>query len=671
MKEGDKKKGRLINELADLHQRIWVPEDSYRGITGLEPGDHLCCLYETEEEHRAVLTPFLRQGLERGEKVLYIVDTHTAEDVLGYLQEEGLEVGPYLARRQLVVLNQAEAYMSQGVFDPERMIALLQAEIERALADGYSALRVAGEMTWALQGLPGSERLIEYEARLNEFFPGSKCLAMCQYDQRRFDPAVLLNVLRSHPLAVVGRVVYDNFYYIPPADMLRGDRSAAELRHWLANLAERKWAEEVLTASVRQWQNTLDAINDAVCLLDLKGRTLQCNEAIRELLRKPSSEIIGHTCWELMCGASEPIEGCPIVRMWETHHRETMVLPMGDRWLEVVVDPVLDDSGALIGAVHIMTDISERKQAEEALRESEERYRSLVETSPDAITLTDLGTNIIMANQQAALLHGFQNVEEMLSSVRDATDLIAPRDRQRAIDNAQKTLEMGSIRNIEYTFLRKDGTTFPAELSASLIVDAEGNPKAFTAVTRDITERKQAEEQLNHMATHDALTSLPNRMLFNDRLTVALARAHRNQQGLATMLLDLDHFKDVNDTLGHTVGDKLLQAVGDRLTSLLRKSDTVARMGGDEFLLLLPDIARVEDAANIAQKILEDIRRPFEFEAHELHITTSIGMALYPNDGEDVDALMRNADIALYRAKDQGRDNYQRYTPATNIKALE
>jgi diguanylate cyclase (GGDEF)-like protein len=130
------------------------------------------------------------------------------------------------------------------------------------------------------------------------------------------------------------------------------------------------------------------------------------------------------------------------------------------------------------------------------------------------------------------------------------------------------------------------------------------------------------------------------------------------------MLLDLDQFKDVNDTLGHSVGDKLLQAVGSRLTSLLRKSDTAARMGGDEFMLILPEIARWEDATKIAQKILGAIRKPFEFDGHKIHITTSIGIATYPTDGKDTETLMRSADIAMYRAKEQGRDNYQRYTSA-------
>ena len=188
---------------------------------------------------------------------------------------------------------------------------------------------------------------------------------------------------------------------------------------------------------------------------------------------------------------------------------------------------------------------------------------------------------------------------------------------------------------------------------------------------QEITERKRAEAIIKQMAYHDTLTGLPNRRLFSDRLNLALAHAHRNQQKLAVMLLDLDHFKEVNDTLGHSVGDQLLQAASKRLTSLLRKGDTVARMGGDEFLLLLPEIAGGEDAAKIAAKILEAFRKPYVFDGHELCITTSIGIALYPDDGEDEDKLIRNADITMYRAKEQGRDNCQRYTLTMKAKALE
>jgi diguanylate cyclase (GGDEF)-like protein/PAS domain S-box-containing protein len=194
--------------------------------------------------------------------------------------------------------------------------------------------------------------------------------------------------------------------------------------------------------------------------------------------------------------------------------------------------------------------------------------------------------------------------------------------------------------------------------------NSEGKIVGIVGIGQDITERKRAEEKLAYMATHDALTGLPNRWLFNDRLTLELARAYRNRQKVAVMLLDLDHFKDVNDTLGHTVGDKLLQVVGERLTSIVRKSDTVARMGGDEFMLLslFPGIRREEDAVKIAQRILQAFRKPFIFDDHEIRITTSIGIAIYPYDGKDADTLIKNADIAMYQAKAGGRDNYQRYS---------
>ncbi|NIO20505.1 MAG: hypothetical protein GTN76_07130, partial [Candidatus Aenigmarchaeota archaeon] len=166
-------------------------------IEDLRPESHLCCIYETEEEHQAILTSFLRHGLELGEKGLYIVDANTAQVILGYLQDDGLNVESYITSGQLSILSAKDAYMRNRVFDPE-MITLLRAETERALADGFPALRVTGEMSWALQGLPGSERLIEYEAKLNQFLPSSKCLAICQYDGRRFAPALLLDVLTTH-----------------------------------------------------------------------------------------------------------------------------------------------------------------------------------------------------------------------------------------------------------------------------------------------------------------------------------------------------------------------------------------------------------------------------------------------------------------------------------------
>jgi len=187
-------------------------------------------------------------------------------------------------------------------------------------------------------------------------------------------------------------------------------------------------------------------------------------------------------------------------------------------------------------------------------------------------------------------------------------------------------------------------------------------------------EREAAElatVEIEHLAYHDALTGLPNRPLFVDRLIVALAQAHRGNQKLAVFFLDLDRFKDINDSLGHSVGDTLLKAVAERVRRCVREGDTVARFGGDEFTLLIPRIESVEDAAKIAQKIIETLKIPFFIHDRELFATTSIGISIFPGDGQDPETLVRNADAAMYRAKDQGRDNYQLYAPAMNERALE
>jgi len=216
---------------------------AFRAISDLQAGDHACCLYESEEEHRALLTPYLRQGLERGEKVVYIVDARTAETVVGYLRDDGVQVEIYLRSGQLSILTVKEAYLRDGAFSPDGMIALLGDETKRALEEGYTAFRVTGEMTWALQGVPGSERLMEYESNLNDFFVDSKAIGLCQYDRRRFDPAILLGALATHPIAVVGPEIYDNFYYISPAVFRGQDRTATVLLHRLETLKARSLVE--------------------------------------------------------------------------------------------------------------------------------------------------------------------------------------------------------------------------------------------------------------------------------------------------------------------------------------------------------------------------------------------------------------------------------------------
>jgi diguanylate cyclase (GGDEF)-like protein len=188
-----------------------------------------------------------------------------------------------------------------------------------------------------------------------------------------------------------------------------------------------------------------------------------------------------------------------------------------------------------------------------------------------------------------------------------------------------------------------------------------GEITGFRGIAGDVTERRQYEQKLAEMATHDPLTGLPNRALLSDRFTVALNLSRRTRNKLVVMMLDLDRFKAVNDSMGHDVGDKLLKAVGERLEVTMRKSDTVARIGGDEFVLLLSQIPHAEEAAKFAQRILDAFREPFVFNGYRPDITTSIGIAVYPEGGKDIESLLKNADTAMYRAKEQGRDTYRFY----------
>lgn len=231
----------------------------------LKPGDHLCCIYATDAEHRAVITPFIMQGLDAGEKVTYILDARRREDVLVYFRERDVE--SYVKTGQLTLVSAADSYMREPVFEPDRMISFLADETQRALAEGYSALRVTGEMTWTLQGYPGSERLIEYEARLNEFFPQNRCLAICQYDRRRFGSRVLLDALATHPKVIVGTELSDNFYYMPLTDVLGPDPETARLNHWLNTLVARGQTEDLLQESRESTSALLNAPSNAVALL--------------------------------------------------------------------------------------------------------------------------------------------------------------------------------------------------------------------------------------------------------------------------------------------------------------------------------------------------------------------------------------------------------------------
>jgi diguanylate cyclase (GGDEF)-like protein/PAS domain S-box-containing protein len=306
-------------------------------------------------------------------------------------------------------------------------------------------------------------------------------------------------------------------------------------------------------------------------------------------------------------------------------------------------------------------DFSEREQIGQALRESEELYRAVVRQISEGIILVEPGNKqILEANSAYCSLLGYSSEEilglkiyDLVAVEPEIIDSIIRRIVQDRLDLTQESIHR-----------RKDGSLVNVEVSVSIVCYSA--KEVICYAVRDITERKRSEEMLRYQACHDLLTDLGNRSLFNEQLHKAIANAQRYNHNFAIMFLDLDRFKNINDTLGHDIGDKLLQSLAQRLKSCLRAGDTLARWGGDEFTLLLSQINQPGDAAQVATKILTALKQPFPILEYQLNLNLSIGIALYPQDGKTPETLLKNADIALYRIKEEGGGNYQYYNSALN-----
>jgi diguanylate cyclase (GGDEF)-like protein len=340
---------------------------------------------------------------------------------------------------------------------------------------------------------------------------------------------------------------------------------------------------------------------------------------------------------------------------------------------------------AMTRYVAIVRDVSEREalerarvQAEERLRQADALRRTVFDLSPAALLAFDPEGTVVAANPAAQLmlqLHPGQPLEELrLADYIDGPgliDLARLTGLRRGEESAAAMLAAlaagGVARQWPCAVKRPDGDLLRVLFSVRAIEEPGAAPNGYVLIALDVTERSRMEDRIRHMAHHDALTGLPNRSLLEDRLERALRAAERDQVQLALLFVDLDRFKTINDSLGHHAGDRLLRQVSERLLQVVRSSDTVARLGGDEFVVLLPRLLQAQDAQQVADKIREDMQRPFEVDGHELRITPSIGVATYPDGGLDVDTLLRHADSAMYSAKAAGRNSVRAYTAAPAV----
>ncbi|HVM31849.1 MAG TPA: PAS domain S-box protein, partial [bacterium] len=312
----------------------------------------------------------------------------------------------------------------------------------------------------------------------------------------------------------------------------------------------------------------------------------------------------------------------------------------------------------------------ERRRAEAALVESEQKFRELFNNANDAIFLYPLSDEAVPGkfqevNDIACKKLGYSRAE-LLSMT--PLDLLLPEGASEMPKIYKKSIRQEHI-TYEKVHVTKGGTRIPVEVNAHTFL--RDGKRAVLSIARDVTDRKRAEETIRRQAYYDPLTNLPNRMLFKDRLEQAMSHAHRNKQSLGVIMLDLDRFKNINETLGHILGDRLLVAVAERLIHSMQEGETLARFGGDEFTLLLPQVNQVDEATQHAQKIIELLAEPFKIDGHELHLTTSMGIAFYPDDGENAEVLLKNAETAMYRAKEQGRNNFQLYASVMNVSAFK
>lgn len=415
--------------------------------------------------------------------------------------------------------------------------------------------------------------------------------------------------------------------------------------------------EQALRESETRLRQLIATTLDAVVTVDSTSNVIEWNRGAEVTFGIDARDVLGMKFDENLLPAS-PISALPHGRLIET----TAVRANGETLpVEITVAPAGTSSDPTFTA--FIRDISERKHAQQELEQREKRFRTIVEKSWSGVVLLDGEVRFSFAGSSTQHLLGYED-HELLG--RSLFDFVHPRDVEQA-----RTAFAGILANPaqesrgELRFRHKTGRWVWLEgFSQNLL--HEPSVGAIVHNYRDVSQRKETEKQLEYRAYYDSLTGLPNRLLFRDRLVHSLGHAHRNRVGVAVMYIDIDHFKLVNDALGHSFGDRLLGEVAKRLQSALRASDTISRIGGDEFSVLLPEVSSTEAVAGVARKILDSLARPFRLDNHDLFVTASVGISCFPSDGDDAETLLKCADAAMYRSKELGRNQAQLFTASMN-----
>lgn len=457
--------------------------------------------------------------------------------------------------------------------------------------------------------------------------------------------------------------------------------------HWLPRalryVIERKATRGALKSSEARFRAMSDASPLGIFVSNAEGSCIYTNAAYHTISGLTLEQTLG-TNW---CTAIHPEDRERVLAEWRDAARSQEPFQSEMRFLredESVVWTRLNtatmcDDGIPHGRVQTVEDISERKStefvlqaAEEALFEEKERAQVTLNSIGDAVLTTDLLGNVTYLNLAAETMTGWSRedalgrpIAEVFNILDGTTRLAAANPMLRAMAD-DETVGMGT----DCVLVRRDGFESAIEDSAAPIHNRDGRVAGAVIVFHDVSESRAMALEMAHLAQHDFLTSLPNRLLLTERFSHAIGMAQRNRKQVGLMFLDLDNFKHINDSLGHAIGDQLLQSVANRLVGCVRTTDTVCRQGGDEFVILLAEISQPQDAAHVAATLRAALDIPHLIDGHELHISLSVGISIFPDDGTHVDTLMQNADTAMYHAKASGRNNYQFFRADMNTRAV-
>lgn len=509
------------------------------GLEKIAPGEHVCGFYRDKEEEYAIVVSFFHAGLLNNEKCIYILDDSGRRDVVQAFKKRDIDIEKFIKSGQFELLSSEETYHKGGYFDPDRMVELLRQNEEMAVKEGYRGLRVSGEMTWALKKQPGVDRLAEYEAKLNYFFPGSKTSAICLYDEKKFEPKVLLNIIYTHPKIIINGSLYQNHIYLPPDDflaMMGGEVTKAHVERAKQNIVlmaerekNRQLLEEKLRTSERRYRLVVETMNDGLSVIDKDDRLIYVNDKYCELLGFSREELLGRSIYDLVdksCHEKLSEQLAKQRRGERTTYESTYIRKDGQKVFALVsATPIFDDNRNYAGSFAVIADITGLKRAEEALREARSFAESIVETVQEPLVVLDADMRIISANP------AFYECFKVGPEETEGKSLYELGNRQWDIPELRALLKKVVKKNVsfkEYVVVHD----FPHIGRRIMMLNARqmratrnGKPMVLLAI-EDITERQRIESQLKRsndiQAAIVSLLSLPLNLPLEEILNRAL-----------------------------------------------------------------------------------------------------------------------------------------------------